>query len=48
MLEIHSALKLLNKNIKKTTVDSKDRYDLISKETQDALFNIDSSVTDLK
>ena len=32
MLEIHSALKLLNKNISKTTTDNKDRYDLINKE----------------
>lgn len=41
MLEIHSALKLLNKNISKTSRDSKDRYDLISKESQDAMYNID-------
>lgn len=48
MLEIHSALKLLNKNTQKTSRDSKDRYDLISKESQDALYNIEQQLVDLK
>jgi len=39
MLEIHSALKLLNKNITKTSTDSKDWYELINKEIQDYMFN---------
>lgn len=48
MLEIHSALKLLNKNISKTTNDNKDWYDLLNKEIQDYMFNVSQQMGDLK
>ena len=34
MLEIHSALKLLNANVGKVNSDSKDRFDMLSNEVR--------------
>ena len=48
LLEIHSVLKLLNKNISKVSKDSKERYDLIQNQVKSTQDNIFGQLADIK